>query len=164
MWHGAVHLYAHQYDKAIEILKKAVKMNPGDWLALYHLGHTYEAKSMIRKAIEVYEKVLPLSNWLALVSNLATSYYLIGEKEKAEELYNSLSQRSKKEYVPPTTLYSYHLVKGEMDEAYKWLQKAIDERDYFLIWFTVCPTTGHTIPDEPRFKALIKPVISGRDD
>jgi TolB-like protein/Tfp pilus assembly protein PilF len=164
MWHGAALLYAHQYDKAIEILMKAVKMNPSDWFAQYHLGHVYEAKSMIRKAIEKYEKVLQLPSWHMAVSNLATSYYLIGEKEKAEKLYNNLEQRSKKEYVPPTILYSYHLVKGDMDQAYKWLQKAIIERDYYLIWYTVCPTKGHTIPDEPRFKALIKPVVSGRED
>jgi len=164
MWHGGILLYAHQYDKAIEVLKKAVKMNPGDIIGLYHLGHAYEAKSMIRKAIVEYEKVLQLSNWPLIVSNLATSYYLIGEKEKAEKLYNSLEQRSNKEYIPPTTLYSYHLVKGDMDQAYKWLEKAITVRDYFLIWYTVCPTKGHTIPDEPRFKALIKPVISGRKD
>ena len=162
-WHGGAYLYAHQYDKGIEILRKVVKMNPGDIIALYHLGHAYEAKSMIRKAIEEYEKVLQLSNWPLIVSNLATSYYLIGEKEKAEKLYNSLEQRSNKEYIPPTTLYSYHLVKGDMDQAYKWLEKAITVRDYFLIWYTICPTAGHTIPDEPRFKALIKPVVSGRD-
>ncbi len=163
-WHGAALLYAHQYDKGIEVLQKTVKMYPSDWLALYHLGHTYEAKSMVREAMEEYEKVLQLSNWHGAVSNLATSYYLIGEKEKAEKLYNNLEQRSKKEYVPPTALYSYQLVKGDMDQAYKWLQKAIIERDYFLIWYTVCHTKGHTIPDEPRFKALIKPVISGRED
>jgi TolB-like protein/Tfp pilus assembly protein PilF len=163
MWHGGILLYAHQYEKAIEVLKKAVKMNPGDIIGLYHLGHAYEARSMIRKAIKEYEKILQLSNWPLIVSNLATSYYLIGEKEKAEKLYNSLEQRSNKEYIPPTTLYSYHLVKGDMDQAYKWLEKAITVRDYFLIWYTVCPTIGHTIPDEPRFKALIKPVVSGRD-
>ena len=164
MWHGGAHLYAHQYDKGIEILMKAVKMNPSDIIALYHLGHAYEAKSMIKKAVKEYEKVLQLSNWPLLVSNLATSYYLIGEKEKAEKLYNNLEQRSKKEYVPPTMLYSYHLVKGDMDQAYKWLEKAIIVRDYFLIWYTVCPTKGHSIPDEPRFKALIKPVVSGREN
>ena len=163
MWYGAAHLYGHQYNKAIEILQKAIKMNPTDWLTRYHLGHTYEANSMIRKAIEEYEKVLQLLDWHILVSNLATSYYLIGEKGKAENLYINLEQRTKKEHVPPTALYSYHLVKGDMDEAYKWLQKAIDERDYFLVWYTVCHTKGHTFPDEPRFQALIKPVVSGRD-
>ena len=162
LWNGAAHLYAHQNDKAIEILTNGIKMNPGNWAALYHLGHAYEAESMMEKAIELYEKVLQFYNWHEAISNLATSYYLIGEKEKAEMLYNNLEQKSKKEYVPPTSLYSYHIVKGDMDQAYKWLQKAIDERDYFLIWYTVCPTIGHTIPDEPRFQALIKPVISGR--
>ena len=49
-------------------------------------------------------------------------------------------------------------------KAYKWLQKAIIGRDYFLIWYTVCHTKGHIIPDAPRFKALIKPVVSGRED
>jgi hypothetical protein len=49
-----------------------------------------------------------------------------------------------------------------MDQAYKWLEKAINVRDYFLIWYTICPTKGHAIPDEPRFKALIKPVVSER--
>jgi len=154
---GDTYFYAHQIDKAIDKFHSILTMDPNNYLARYGLGHAYEGKLMIPKAIREYEKAVDLSDGSPLaVSSLACGYYLIGEKEQAEKLYNSLLERSKKEYVPPVHLYSYHIIREDYDQAFDWLKKAIIEHDSSLMMMTICPTKGHRIPDEPRFKALLK--------
>jgi TolB-like protein/class 3 adenylate cyclase/Flp pilus assembly protein TadD len=155
--YGNAYFYGGQYDKAMEVLKEVVKMNPNNPSTHYALGHVYEGKSMIKEAIEEFVKAVDLSGGSSVsVSSLACSYYLNGEMEKAEKLYSDLEQKSKKEYVPATLLYSYHLIKGDMDKAFYWFEKAIDDHDSFLIFYTICPTKGHRIPDEPRFNELLE--------
>ena len=154
---GSIYLYARKIDNAIDELRKVVKKHPNDYYAHYMLGHAYEGKSMIREAIGEYKKSFNLSKgWHMAVSSLACCYYIVGEKEKAEKLYIGLEQRSKKEYVPPTALYSYHIIRGDMDKAFNWFEKAIIGHDSILNYYTVCPTKGHLIPDEPRFFELQK--------
>jgi len=151
----AAYYHAHQADKAIDLLKKAIKMNPADWLSIYHLGHSYEIESRIGEAIEEYKKAVKLSGRDPLtLSSLCVCYYLNGDYALAEKLINELEEISKSEFIPPTLIYSYYLVKDDLDMAYHWLEKAFIERDSYLLWFDVCPTLGHQIPDKPKFKAL----------
>ncbi|MFC2123469.1 adenylate/guanylate cyclase domain-containing protein [Bacteroidota bacterium] len=161
---GAAYFYGHQTDKAIEVLEKVVKMTPNDFMARYHLGHAYEGESRIKEALLEYEKAVEVSGRSALaVSVLAGCHYLNGDIELAEKLNNELEKRAKSEYIPATMIYSYYNIKGDMDNAYFWLEKAVEEHDSFLLWMPICPSKGHAVPDEPRFKKLMEKVLEGKD-
>jgi len=152
---GAAYYHGHQGDKAIELLKKALKMNSDDWLTIYHLGHAFETESRIEEAISEYKKAAKITGGDPLpLSSLAGCYYLNGDYEKAEKLITEVEEKSKSAYIPPTSIYSYYIIKKDWDTAFYWLEKAFIERDSYLLWFNVCPTIGHQIPDEPRFNAL----------
>lgn len=152
---GAAYYHGGQADKAIDLLKKTLKMNPDDWLTIYHLGHAYEIQSRIEEAISEYKKAVKLTAGDPLpLSSLAVAYYLNGDYEKAEKRITEVEEKAKSVYIPATMIYSYYAVKGDLDTAYYWLEKAFIERDSYLLWFNVCPTKGHQIPDEPRFDAL----------
>ncbi len=162
---GGAYFYGHQFKKAIEVLEKAKKMSPNDFLISYHLGHAYEQEKRFEEAIIEYQKAVEVSGRSALaVSGLAGCYYFIGDSEKADALNYELEERSKSEYIPATMIYAYYKIKGDLNQAYNWLEKAVKDHDSYLQWFNICPTIGHTIPDEPRFKALIEPVVSDRGD
>jgi adenylate cyclase len=149
------YFYAHQFDKAIDKYRSILTMAPDYSTAHYGLAHAYEGKSMFHEAIKEYEKAVDLSDGTPLeVSSLAGCYYMIGEKEQAEKLYNNLLKRTKTEYIPPVYIYSYHMIREDYDQAFEWLEKAIDEHDSALLSLNICPTKGHRIPDEPRFKEL----------
>jgi hypothetical protein len=58
-------------------------------------------------------------------------------------------------YVPPTNFAWIHLGLGEIDEAFAWMDKAIDARDGMMTpiksyWFL------DPIRDDPRFTALLR--------
>ena len=112
---------------------------------------------MFEEAIAEFEKAVELScENPKVVTFLATTYYEFGKKAKTEKLFDSLKQRSRDEYVPPILFYWIHKVRGDQDKAFEWLERACNEHDSFLPWFKVDPIKGWRIPDEPRFKALLK--------
>ncbi len=148
---------AAQYDEAIEELKSTLIMNPNHHLPHYVLGMAYRGKSMVDEAVEEFERSVELSNeapWE--VMNLACAYYEFGKENRAEKLFNSLKQRSRHEYVPPMCFFYIHMVQGALDQAFEWLKTACEEHDSWLPWCRVNPVDSYRIPDEPRFKALLK--------
>ncbi len=154
---GLAFLYGGRYDEAIEILRMTITMNPNYFLSRYVLGMAYRGKSMIEEAIAEQKKSVDLSGGTPrAVTALATTYYEFGKKAKADKLFDSLKQRSGDEYVPPIFFYLIHRVRGEQDQAFEWLERACNEHDSFLPWFRVFPIESWRIPDEPRFKALMK--------
>ena len=112
---------------------------------------------MFKEAKEAYEQALLLSdeNPLAMTA-LVGIYDVLGKKEKAEKLFEKLEQRSKNEYVPPTCFYLYHLHYGNADLAYECLKNAVEVHDVYINWFRILPSDKYRIPDEPRFKDLLK--------
>ncbi len=65
-------------------------------------------------------------------------------------------QRSRDEYVPPVCFYLIHKARGELDLAYEWLERALNEHDSYLPLFRVHPIERYRFPDEPSFNELLK--------
>ncbi len=148
---------AGRYDEAIKASRMAITMNPNYFLSHYVLGFAYRAKSMIEEAIAEFEKAVDLSGinpWL--VTQLAVSCYNSGEKARAKDLFDSLKERAKQEYVPPMCFCLVNLALSDLDQAFKWLERACEEHDSWLCWWRVVSEEGLRIPDEPRFKALLE--------
>jgi serine/threonine protein kinase/tetratricopeptide (TPR) repeat protein len=153
-------VWGSQYDRAIEELKTTLTMFPNDYLAHFYLGLAYQGKSMFEEAISEYEKAIDLSGGdpMAVVA-LATTYYELGKEAQAEKLFDSLIQMSRHQYVPPMAFFYYHLLlRGDQEQASEWLERAYNERDGFLIWGIVFPYEPLRIPDEPKFREILKRV------
>ena len=154
---GQAFFFNSQYDRAIEELKMTITMHPNYFLAHLNLGRSYIGTSLIEEAIAEYEKAVDLSDGAPFVlTELAVAYYDSGKKEKADKLLDNLKQRSSHEYVPPSCFYLFHRVRGEYDQSFEWFERACNEHDSFFPWFRVTPNDRNRIPDEPRFKALLK--------
>jgi len=151
------YLYANRIDEAIEKYHSIQAMAPGLATVNMNLGHAYEAMGMYKKAFEEYSLGLEqIDNTPIFLSELACACFLNGDAEKTEELYQSLIQRCDKEYISPIAIYSIHMIREDYDRAFEWLKKAIEQKDLFLLFMNICPTKGHRIPDEPRFRQLWK--------
>ena len=88
--------------------------------------------------------------------SLVGIYDELGNKEKAEKLFEKLEQRSKNEYVPPSYFYLYHLHYGNADLAYECLKNAIEIHDVSINWLRIMPIDKYKLPDEPRINDLMK--------
>jgi tetratricopeptide (TPR) repeat protein len=156
---GQTYLYAGQYDKAIEVQKMILKTNPNFFPARLNLAHSYAGKSMLNQATKEVKTAHKLSSGTPVViSALANGYLEMGKEEKAEKLIDGLLKRLKNEYIPATCFLHYYLLQNDLDKAYTWFKKAIDEHDSLLPLWIINPIDKYAIPDEPRFNALIEKV------
>ena len=150
-------LWGGYYDEAMETARMSVTMNPNHFYPHYVLGLTYSTKSMKEEAMKEYEKAVDLSGGIPYLMAVLTSiYYELNKNDKAEKLLYSLKNRSGDEYIPSTSFYLIHIIRGDSDQAFEWLKRAINEHDSFVPWFIDTPVEIQRIPDEPRFNELLK--------
>ena len=59
-------------------------------------------------------------------------YALTGNTEGAVEILDELRAASKHAYVPPVAFAVVYAGLGKIDDAFHWLEKAVEQRDGFL--------------------------------
>jgi serine/threonine protein kinase/Flp pilus assembly protein TadD len=148
---------AGQFDKAIEILKKTLTMAPNDYYSHFLLGLAYQGKSLLEESIAEYEKASDLSGKTPMVEMyLAFAYYLSGKKLRGEKLFNSLREKAKHEYIPPMFIFWLYKVSGDTELAYKWLERACEERDIWLPFGPDNSIEAYRIPYDRRSTELLE--------
>ena len=153
---GSTFYMAGQYDRAIEELKMNLTKNPKYYQTHMFLGLAYLEKEMNKEAISEFEKAVDLSEENPVVITwLVFCYYLIGENDQADKLFNILKKRSETEYVPATSFYYIYRIRGEEDLAFEWLKRACSEHDTFLPGMRL---NSYFFPEGSRYQALLKEV------
>src|SRR5258707_343254 len=64
-------------------------------------------------------------------------YAVAGKTEEAVEILNDLRATSRHHYVPPVAFALVYSGLGKIDDAFRWLEQAVDERDGLLIYLKV---------------------------
>jgi serine/threonine protein kinase/Tfp pilus assembly protein PilF len=146
---GEIYLHARKYDLAIKWLKKAIELDP-DWITAYSfLGRTYLYKGMYEDAIATIQKRDYVSSRL-----LGYAYAVAGRRTEAQEILGQCLGQPKK---CPISQYMIALIYGElgeMDMAFKWLEKAYEDRFLWMVFNGVEPALD-PLRNDPRFKDLL---------
>jgi TolB-like protein/Tfp pilus assembly protein PilF len=146
--------YAGHFDRALEEYQMTLALNPNYFLAHFHLGQAYFAKSMLKEAHDEFEKAVELSSGNSFTTAfLIIACYQIGKKDQADKLFYNLKKRSETEYVPAISFYLIHRFREEESLALEWLKKSCKEHDIYLLWFRVNP---YYIPKGSKYIALLK--------
>jgi TolB-like protein/Tfp pilus assembly protein PilF len=147
---------ARRYDEAQEQLKKTIEMDPNFGLAHDYMGILYNDKGMYKEAIPEIQQAIELTGGFSgPFGHLGYAYAMLGQKDEAEKILHGLEERSKKEYIGPTTLMLIHTALGDIDKSFECLEKAKEERDPNLSLMKVLPEFD-IIRSDPRFKAFLK--------
>jgi len=153
---GFMYIYLYDFDPAIELFQRVLKLEPKYALGHLSLGNAYWVKGMSEKAIAEVEMALRLGGRsVANVGTLGNLYGQTGKKDKAKALLAELEERSKKGFVSSFWVAVIYLGLSEIDKVFEWLYKAYDERDSSLIYITVVPPVD-PIRADPRFMNLLK--------
>lgn len=155
---GRPRYMAGQYDW---VLTKYLESDPNAPLAHFYRSLAYGAKGMFQEALEEAKKYQagdPARD-AGGVGMIALAYANAGQKEKARELLNELLQRDARgEHVVEYRIAAVYEVLGERDEAFRWLGKAIDDREglgSWLLWIKYDPVWKEMRKDS-RFKEVEK--------
>jgi TolB-like protein/DNA-binding winged helix-turn-helix (wHTH) protein/Tfp pilus assembly protein PilF len=152
---GYPYMRSGRCDAAVGYFKKTLEMEPKFPLAHFYLGKCYVEQKQFSDAIK--EQLAAISGSgesAAFVAALSVAYAASGNKQEATALLNKLKETSRRSYVSPYSMATVYAGLGETDEAFKWLDKAYDDRDYQL------PTIKNDIhfehlKDDRRFAQLL---------
>ncbi len=156
---GNTLFFARQYDRALELCHRVLEMDPNYERAHFTLARIYEQKGLYKEARAEYQKRSDLSPhrlWDLIV--IAGTYAGSGEKRKAKELLAQALKEKPIEGDQHAFLFARAYLKlGEKDQAFKWLEKAYENRDWPLVQLNVAPQWD-PIRSDPRFQNLVRRV------
>lgn len=91
---------------------------------------------------------------------VAYAYARAGRRDDARRLLRELERRASGEYVSPLRLaYTYGAL-GEMDAAFRWLERAHEVREPDMVFIAVEPFSL-PLRRDPRFAAIVRRVKAG---
>ena len=134
-----IYYLAGKSDNAIDQAKKIVDLDPTSFPARRYLGLAYEQKGMYPEAISEFEKGVKLSGSPLMLALLGHAYAISGKRTEAQQVLNDLQQLQSQRYVSPYTVAAIYAGLNDQEQAFKWLDKAVDERDIWLMNLKVDP-------------------------
>jgi tetratricopeptide (TPR) repeat protein len=150
---GRILVYARRYDEAIGMLQKTVVLHPERAYLHVHLGMAYEAKRMFPQAIAEFKAAEQLLGGESV--GLAQCYAAAGQPLEARRI---LAHVEKPAVVQPWFFIGgVYAALGEKDRAFFWLDKAYQNRDFFMTYLNVYPGLD-PLRSDPRFADLARRV------
>ena len=133
-----------------------LQLSPSTFWGHFILGVTYREKRMFEKAVSALRAATEVSGGMpGLIGWLGLTLGLNGSAAEARSLLDRLHGNAAQGYVPPSSFAWIHLGLGETDDAFKWLDRAVDECDQFMM-----PIKSYSFFDplraDPRFRALVR--------
>jgi DNA-binding winged helix-turn-helix (wHTH) protein/TolB-like protein/Tfp pilus assembly protein PilF len=136
---GWIYYLAGKNDLAIEQCKKILELDPNSFPARRYLGLAYESKGMYAEAINEFQTGVKLSGSPLMLALLGHAYAASGKKAEAQQVLTDLQQLQNQRYVSPYTVAAIYTGLGDQDQAFTWLDKAVEERDIWLMNLKVDP-------------------------
>ena len=119
-------------ERAVQQARASLALYPNSWLGCWLTGQIFAYVGLFEEAEEILGrglKILP-DNAL-LLATLAMSRNLEGKPEAAAALHARLEELSGKGYISPCAIYVSYINDQDVDQAYRRLSYAIEQRDPF---------------------------------
>jgi len=149
--------YTHQYERAIELYRRTIDMDPNFAWAHEDLMLAYEQQGKYREAIEEGVTVLRLSGNPNLAAAVHRAYAVGGYRVALRSWLDGINEQANTRYVSPTRIAQFYTRLGERDQAFEWLRKAFDERSAQLVYINVDPQYDN-LRSDPRFAELVRKI------
>jgi TolB-like protein/Tfp pilus assembly protein PilF len=152
---GEAYYQARKFDLTIAQNQKSLVLDKSYAVALINLGRAYEQKQMYAEASQAFQKILgSVPDDPVLLALIAHDYAVSGEKAKAQAIVAKLEAMSTTRYVPSVYVALIYTGLKEKDEAFRWLDKAFDERCEYLVYLPTEPLAD-PLRGDPRFALLL---------
>jgi eukaryotic-like serine/threonine-protein kinase len=152
-WHL---LYSREYEKAIEQCSKTLELDPTFILAHVFLGQAHEQLGAFPSAIAAFEKAVALSQRHPVyLADLGHGFAVAGRRADALRILDELQEISSRRYVAARAIAEVHIGLDNRDEAFAWLQTALQQRNGWLIHIRENPRYDR-LRNEPRYVDLVE--------
>ena len=165
-WLGIMRALARDYDRAIEEARIMDELEPASCWPPFIRGISYRQKyfeesvrgrlrpDFAKKAVDEHRRAAELGSGAEMFLGwLGFALGVCGNKEEAHAVAERLHRSDR--YVLPSCIAHVHYGLGEIDAAFEWFDRAVEERDQNMMMF---PSFPHLDPvrEDPRSAALLR--------
>lgn len=144
---------AGSFDEGIATANRMLQIDPNFAYLDSPLAWAYREKGDLAAAATIYEKAQQQTH--SPSSGLAITYAKMGRTADARRILNELIEKSQQQYVAADSIGVIYAALGERDEAFRWLERAFEERSATL-YSTMCFPDYRSLHDDPRFASLLQ--------
>ena len=153
---AVINYHLRNYKALIEVSRSYVATSPDLWGAHYFLGVGYEGSGQTREAIPEYQKAIELSQGDSdPTAALGHAYATTGRKLEALKILREWQRQSETSYVSPYMIATVYAGLGDKNKAFKFLEKAYQERSSDLPYFLRADLRMDSLRSDPRFQDLL---------
>ena len=156
---GRVFFFLRDYDRAIDQLSKTLELHPGYAVAHEYFGDACEKKGMVSEAITQWTSALMLNGEAEQAQILEQTYAASGfdaaVRTLAEKKLQRLHERTARgDYVPAKEYLMAYVRLGDTEQAFSWLAKTVEERNWFAFETRVTPILD-PLRNDQRFDQIL---------
>lgn len=153
---GRILHFEGRFDEALQQFQRTLALDPRFAEAHFNMGLTYLAQRSYDDAIASLQSAIDLSGRRpVMIAMLGLAQGLAGRRSEAEKIYAEMEMMERSAPVSPYffALISFGL--GENERAFRFMDRAYEQRDGIMIYAAVEPATGFLAAD-PRFQELMR--------
>lgn len=155
--HALILTGIRNYPAARDASRKALEIQPDFNAANWIIGRSFLFEKNYAEALPELEKAVSISGeHPRMRASLAYAYAASGRTDEARAILDDLIEASKQKYLPALIeIGMIYASLGEKDHAFKWLEKAYEERASLLVWLFPDPVAD-PLRSDPRFEDLMR--------
>jgi pentatricopeptide repeat protein len=144
------------FNEALDLSKMAIELDGSSFFCHLSEGSAYMGLEQFDDAIISFQNTIRLSNNHQFPANaIIWAYCKAGDFEQANSLFQQLKERSEKEYLSSTLLGLSSGYLGDLDSAFTYFDKAINDYESLIISMKFDHWVPKTILTDPRYQLLL---------
>jgi tetratricopeptide (TPR) repeat protein len=148
--------YARRYDEAVARLTALAEMEPAAVDTSWTLARAYMAQRRFGEAAAELERCMGVAGRVPLlVAEAGAAYAALGQADRMTATLAELQAASVRRYVPAMYEAIIRTEAGELDDAFRLLNLAYEQRSGMLPFLGVDPSWD-PLRSDPRGTALLK--------
>jgi TolB-like protein/Flp pilus assembly protein TadD len=158
---GNIFHYARRYDEAVRQYLEVLELEPNSRVVHQDLGDTYEQKGLHAEAVAEWQHAMRLAGDEELATTIGNALAESGidgaVRAMALNRIERLHETERGEYVPAVEYARAYVRLSDIEQAFKWLEQACEERTIFSLFINVDPFYD-PLRSDPRFADLMRRV------
>jgi len=154
---SAVYFQLRDFGRLVEASRRGMALNPNEWFEHFYLGAGYEGTGKQVESIAEYQKAVELSGGdQDAIAALAHAYAGVGRRAETQKMLRDLEQKSGTVYVSPYLIATLYAALGDKDTAFKFLEKAYQEKSLDLSWYVKADLRVDSLRGDSRYESLLR--------
>jgi serine/threonine-protein kinase len=148
--------FAGRYEEAVKVARRSFGMDPNHSLSQFVLSYVLACQGRSAEAVDLAERALQVHGRYPLsLAWTGAVFAMTGRTDAARGVLAELEAMAAKTPSSAGPLTIVNCVLGNLDEAFRWADRAIDQRDQQVLGLK-CTPLFENLRSDPRYPALLR--------